>query len=221
MFGYAFDGYGGDVVGAVGKTSETDSEIHDIFGVVHPGGNGDGLELFLGLVDGEGHGVAGLVVIVNDEFGDAVACGVEGNVALGVGGLNVIFVWRNVVLGEFFHLVRVILVFFLFLFDDVLLEPTTATAGLFLRRGGGLVERSFYGLAIGALANFEVFGFLLFPLENDLDSFFPGVLRESLFVLGLGFFEFGDAGLQIGGALGAKSRRGERGGEGEEESPRQ
>ena len=64
----ALDGDGGYMVGAVGKAAEGDIQIHSVLRIIHPGSNGDGLKLLHILVEAQGDGVAGLVVVMDDEL---------------------------------------------------------------------------------------------------------------------------------------------------------
>lgn len=109
------------------------------------------------------------------------------------------WVRRKVLLGESFHLLGVILVFFFFLGDDAFAETAAAVcARLTLRRGRG-TERSFLRLAVRAHAHLEAFRLFLFALEVDRHFFRPSVLREGLFILRDGFLQLGDTLLEQGG----------------------
>ena len=73
--------------------------------------------MFLRFVEDEGHGVARLDVVVNNQFGliGHAVDGAQGNVALLKRLLEKILVWRDVLLGKSLHLVGVVFVFFFFL----------------------------------------------------------------------------------------------------------
>ncbi len=85
--------------------------------------------------------------------------------------------------------------------------------------GGRLgVQKSFHGFAVGALADFKVFGFLFFAFQNNFHGLLPPVLREGFFVSRRGFLEFGDLslaialGAEIAGAQGENEREGKQNG---------
>ena len=68
---------------------------------------------FCSFIEEQGHGIAGLDVIDDDDFhfaGGGVA-GRDGNISFGLSGLNGVLVRRKILLGESFHLLGVVLVF--------------------------------------------------------------------------------------------------------------
>src|SRR5580692_9488837 len=181
------------MVGAVGKLGELNVESHSVFRIVHIGSDLYGNDFLCCFVENQRHGIARFQIILDDEL-DLVGHlgdGADGDVALGVGLLDQIFVWGNILLCQSFHLLGVVFVFFFFLLDDVLLEAATFFGS---RRW---VEGGLYGLAIGAVADLIVLGLFEFTFQTDIDLLGPGVLAELLLILRSGLLDLGDAFLEF------------------------
>jgi hypothetical protein len=144
IFGFGVD-YGLlGVVGPVGEGGHYDVESDGVFGFVQVGVYVNGDDLLGGGVEFDGHAIAGLGVIGEDEIHCAGGW-IQREVAGGVGVLHTLRVGRDVEREKAFHLAHVALNFSFFLFDDSLLQ---ATAAGFLR---GRTDRSFLNLAIGTV----------------------------------------------------------------------
>lgn len=85
-----------------------DGEVHGIGRAVHVAGDFDAANLFLLFVEEQGHRIAGLDVIHDDDFhvvGSGVA-GSDGNISLGVGGLDGVLVREEGIAGREFSFAR-------------------------------------------------------------------------------------------------------------------
>jgi hypothetical protein len=111
------------------------------------------------------------------------------DVSLLIGLLQLILVWRNVLLRQSFHLVRIVLVLFLFLLDNALFQAATLRLSV-----GRRIERSLLLFAIRPHAHLEVLLLFLFTFQADGDLLGPGILRKRTrprCFLTDGYFSFG------------------------------
>src|SRR5208283_1111393 len=183
------------MVRAVRQLAELNSEVHGIFGIVHVGSNLNLQEFLLGFVEDQGHGISLFQIILNDElYGIGILWDrTQRDVALLIGLLEHVLVWRNILLRQRFHLVGVVCVLFLFLLDNVPLQPAAA----FLRLGRS-IERSLLRFAIRAEAHLNVFLLFLLAFQTNGDLLDPGVFRKGLLVLCHGLLDFRETLLHFG-----------------------
>src|ERR1700761_3938007 len=125
--------------------------------------NRDADKLLLILVENNRHRVAPANVIVDQEFDSSRSSGARRNrqIALRIRVLDQIFFWRDVLLRQIFHLLRIVLEFFLLLLDDALPQPSATSALVLLRR----IDRRLDRLSVGAHAYLKSLLFAFFAAE--------------------------------------------------------